>query len=62
MPYVHLADGTVRKMDADAMNEAFGDEPPTALVEKGKEHIVIGVYPDEVEVKQDSPPEGKKEK
>ncbi|HEY4799274.1 MAG TPA: hypothetical protein VII99_09395 [Bacteroidia bacterium] len=37
-------------MDVDAMNKAFGDEPPTAYVKGGKEYIVIGVYPEEVAI------------
>jgi hypothetical protein len=50
MVYVHLANGQVDKMSADEMEKAFGDEPPTALVKGGKEHIVIGVYPEEVTI------------
>lgn len=49
MPYVHLANGDVRKLDANELKQAFGDEPPHHLRDNGVEHHVIGVYPDEVE-------------
>jgi hypothetical protein len=49
MPYVHLANGDVRKLNADELTKAFGDESPRVLRDNGTEYHVIGVYPDEVE-------------
>jgi hypothetical protein len=49
MPYVHLANGEARKLNAEELTQAFGDEPPRVLRDNGTEHHVIGVYPDEVE-------------
>jgi len=49
MPYVHLANGDVKKFDAKEFDAAFGDESPRVFRDNGVEHHVIGVYPDEVE-------------
>jgi len=49
MSYVHLANGDVRKLNAEEFTQAFGDEPPRVFRDNGTEHHVIGVYPDEVE-------------
>lgn len=49
MAYVHLANGDVRKLNADELKQAFGDESPRVFRDNGTEHHVIGVYPDEVE-------------
>jgi len=49
MAYVHLANGEVRKLNADEFTKAFGDETPRVFRENGVEHNVIGVYADEVE-------------
>ena len=49
MPYVHLANGDVKKFDAKEFATAFGDESPRVYRDNGVEHHVIGVYPDEVE-------------
>ena len=52
MPYVHLANGDVRHMNAKEFTNAFGDETPRAFRDNGVEHHIIGVYPDEVEYDQ----------
>jgi hypothetical protein len=49
MPYVHLANGDVKQVDAKVFADVFGDEPPRVFRDNGVEHVVIGVYPDEVE-------------
>lgn len=49
MPYVHLANGDVKQLDAKEMAKAFGDDTPRVFRDNGVEHHVIGIYPDEVE-------------
>lgn len=49
MAYVHLADGSTKHLNEDEYTKAFGDEPPRVYRNSGKEHMVVGVYPDEVE-------------
>jgi hypothetical protein len=50
MPYVHLANGDVVTLTNDELNDAFADQGHTRAYRKdGKEHTVIGIYPDEVE-------------
>lgn len=49
MPYVQLANGQTKKLNDEEFTKAFGDEPPKAYRDGGKEHMVVGVYPDEVE-------------
>ena len=49
MPYVHLANGDVKKFDTKELFNAFGDESQRVFRDNGVEHHVIGVYPDEVE-------------
>lgn len=53
MPYVHLANGDVKTLDAKEMEEAFGEiGHQRAYRENGVEHQVIGIYPDSVEYDQ----------
>ena len=49
MTYVHLANGEVKQIDDKEFTKRFGDEPPRFFRDNGKEHQIIGVYPDEVE-------------
>ena len=49
MPYVHLANGDVRKFDTKELFNAFGDGSQRVFRDNGVEHHVIGVYPGEVE-------------
>ena len=49
MPYVWLANGDVKQLNAKEMTQAFGDERPSVFRDNGTEHHVVGVYPDEVE-------------
>jgi hypothetical protein len=49
MPYVHLANGDVQHLNAAEYAKVFGNETPKAFRDNGTEHVVIGVYPDEVE-------------
>ena len=53
MPYVHLANGDVKHHTNDELNDIFGEAGHSrAYRSEGKEHTVIGIYPDEVEYDQ----------
>lgn len=48
MPYLQLANGETKKLDNDQLKEMFGDESPRVYRDSGTEHVIVGVYPDEV--------------
>lgn len=48
MPYLQLANGETKKLDNDQLKEMFGDESPRVYRDSGTEHMIVGVYPDEV--------------
>jgi hypothetical protein len=56
MPYVHLANGDVKKLSPEEMDEQFGDNPPIVFRDGNTESAIIGVYPDDVEIESDTTP------
>ena len=58
MPYVHLANGTIKQLTDDEMQETFGDESPRVFRDGNIEYTIVGIYPDGVEM----PKEEKEEK
>lgn len=53
MPFVHLANGDVKHLDNDELNDRYGNETPRTYRDSGVESAIIGIYPDDVEYEEE---------
>lgn len=54
MPYVHLANGDVKQVSQEELDDRYGDETPKVFRDGGKESAIIGIYSDDVEYEDES--------